>query len=91
MNPHKKKMTLEQHEELGKKLHEISKQIGEISVLVGNSYALKTNAFKYALAAQRSVDHLRSILDNQLYIEYFRDLSKAGRDERKIYYPGSGL
>jgi hypothetical protein len=80
-------LTLEQHQELGHRLHAIRNQIGTEVCLIGNAYPrVQVNTLVAKLMkAQRLLDEVRSNLDSQVF-EEFPELDLE--QKCSVYYPG---
>lgn len=83
-------LTAEEHEQLGRELVKMREELGAMAVKLGNTYPLRTKVYKHAMQAQRSLDQLRSILDDLVYREHGDELKVAGKDPFQVYYPKPG-
>ena len=79
----KKKLTIEEHKEIGKHLKEIREYLINLSCTVPNTYGKTSSAGKLACKLFENVDALRSVMENQC----FRDC--PGEADTDVYYPAN--
>jgi len=79
-----KRLTLEQHKEIGKELHQIRNRLTGLVLKVGDTYPHVSGLYKCASEAVNALDTLRSRLDSQLFEEH-REIGT--RELTRVYYP----
>ena len=83
----KTKLTLEQHRELGARLHAYREQLCHDIATIGNAYPISKRLVTKAQKTLNCLDDLRCALDGQVFDDYSPSRISAP-DLMKIYYPG---
>jgi hypothetical protein len=79
----KKKLTYEQHLELGKKLHDLCMQFSDLETIIYGSINKTNDIVKRTIKTAKELMMLQSELEDDFYYNY-QDKFKV-----TVYYPGS--
>lgn len=75
-----KKLTIEEHREIGAELKRIREYLITLSCKIPNTYGKTSRVGKKARWVYEGIDHLRNVMENQMFVDCPKD------SDTKIYY-----